>query len=129
MGIGITMIGSMNPYLSNFLNGNIADSLLIPILIKEEAEAVNRMDLAHYRIGGGAYYFIKECFDLIDEIDDDMFKMTEKMREADWSEIEELVIENLDADDIEDEEIREEIMKIFSNLYEVRDYRHMFIIN
>jgi hypothetical protein len=129
MGYGITMIGRMNPYVSSMLNG-------IPTkyeeFVRDEINAVAKMDSAHWRISGISWNFIKEwCYDLVDEIADDMYRMTDLMYESDWDVIENRLQKNIIMDDdVEnDEEVRKEVLKIFKSLYEVREYRRMFVID
>jgi hypothetical protein len=128
MGYGITMIGRMNPFVSSMLNGKPTK---YDEEVKQEIDAVAKMDMAHWRISGISQNFIKEwCFNLIDEIADDMYRMTDLMYEGDWDVIEKKVQENIIADDLEDdEEACEEILEIFKSLYEIRDYRRMFVID
>lgn len=127
MGVGITMIGTMTPFIQRMLEGH---KTKYDEAVKAEVDAVRKMDSAHWRISGTAWTYIKRCYELIDEMSEDIFIMTEKMLTSEWDEIEKIVNKNLICDDLEDdEEASDEIMKIFRSLYEVSQYRRMFIIN
>jgi len=124
MGVGITMIGIMTPFIQRMLEG---EKTKYDEAVKAEVDAVRKMDSAHWRISGTAWTYIKEDVDLIYEMDEDTFRMTDKMLTSEWDEIEKIVEKNFLND--EDDEEQEEILRIFRSLYEVRQYRRMFVIN